>query len=194
MKLDRETIRNRVRATYSSIADAPADDHPFRIGPEVAESAGYPPEALGGVPTQTVQSFAGLSCLPCFAEIGPQDRVLDLGCGAGLDTILAARQAGSVIGLDFSPAMVARARESAASLGLTNVEFQLGDAESIPLENDSIDVALVNGIFNLNPSRGRIFDELARVVRPGGAVFAAELILKGSPLPTSTDDEDDWFA
>lgn len=146
------------------------------------------------VPTETVQAFAGISCLPCFAEIGRQDRVLDLGCGAGLDSILVARKAASVIGLDFSPAMLERARKSAASVGAENVEFRLGDAESIPLENDSIDVALVNGIFNLNPSRGRIFEELARVVRPGGLVFAAELVLKGPPPPSTRNGEGDWFA
>lgn len=194
MNPEGETLRDRVRATYDTIAEAPADDHPFQIGRAVAERAGYPQEGLAAVPIETVQAFAGISCLPCFAEIGSQDHVLDLGCGAGLDSILAARRAASVIGLDFSPAMLVRARTSAASVGLGNVEFRLGDAESIPLENDSIDVALVNGIFNLNKSRGRIFEELARVVRAGGHVFAAELVLKGPRPATTGDDEDDWFA
>ncbi|GAC1613234.1 MAG: hypothetical protein NVS9B1_21220 [Candidatus Dormibacteraceae bacterium] len=194
MNPERETLRDQVRATYDTIAEAPADDHPFRVGREVAERAGYLPEGLAGVPAETVEAFAGISCLPCFAEIGNQDRVLDLGCGAGLDSILAARQAASVIGLDFSPAMLDRARKSAAAVAVANAEFRLGDAESIPLENDSIDVALVNGIFNLNQSRGRIFEELARVIRPGGLVFAAELVLKGPRPSTIGLDEDDWFA
>ena len=116
--------------------------------------------------------------------------VLDLGCGAGLDSLLIAPGAGRVLGVDFAAEMVARARRAAEEAGAANVEFRQGDAEAIPAETASIDVAIVNGIFNLNPARGAIFEELGRVVRPGGRVFAAELVLVGPGPGLATD----WFA
>lgn len=120
-------------------------------------------------------------------------RVLDLGCGAGLDSILVAKTAGSVIGVDFSPEMLARAKSSSELMGLTNVDFRQGDAEAIPVEDASVDVVLVNGIFSLNPAREDIFKELARVGRPDPVVYAAELVLKG-PLPEDVQLSDaDWF-
>ena len=106
--------------------------------------------------------------------------MLDLGCGSGLDTLIAAQRtgaAGRVYGVDFSSAMLERARRAAADVAPENVEFLQADAERIPLPDASIDVALVNGIFNLNRLRSELFRELARVVRPGGQVFGAELIL-----------------
>lgn len=160
----------------------------------MAERAGYPPEWLSTVPGASVEAFAGVSCLPCFAEIPADAVVLDLGCGAGLDSLLLATRTGRVLGIDFSEEMVSRARRSAAAMGVAGVEFRQGDAEAIPAATGSVDVALVNGIFNLNPARREIFSELSRVVRSGGQVFAAELILKG-PLPTEVvSSEADWFA
>jgi ubiquinone/menaquinone biosynthesis C-methylase UbiE len=123
--------------------------------------------------------------------------VLDLGCGAGLDSLVAGRKVGSrgkVIGVDFSTPMIGRARRAAAEAGAGNVEFFEVDAERLPLEDDSIDVVLANGIFNLNPARSEIFAELARVVRTGGSVHAAELVLR-APLPRETrESESSWFA
>ncbi len=186
-------LREQVRRIYSEIAEAPGAEHPIRVGRRVAVQAGYKAEWLAMVPGVSVAAFAGVSCVPCFAKIEETNQVLDLGSGAGLDSLLVARRAGSVIGVDFSAAMLSRARSSARSMSLTNVEFREGSAEAIPCETGSIDVALINGLFNLNPARTEIFGELARVVRPGGQVFAAELILK-RPLPESVRiNENDWF-
>lgn len=121
-------------------------------------------------------------------------RVLDLGCGAGLDSLLLSRQAASVLAVDFSPDMLARARRAVSAAGAGNVEVRQGDAEAIPADDASIDVAVVNGIFNLNPKRTEIFRELARVVRPGGHTYVAELVLV-EPLPPDVGGSDaDWFA
>jgi arsenite methyltransferase len=178
-----------VKLTYSKVADQPHAEHPFRVGREVAKRAGYSDESLSSIPARTVDAFAGISCLPCFAEVSAGARVVDLGCGAGLDSLLIASSAGSVLGIDFSTAMLAIGRTSAESMGLSNVEFREGDAESTGLETGSVDVALVNGIFNLNPERSAIFEELARVTHPGGVVFAAELVLKG-PLPAAVESRE----
>ena len=123
--------------------------------------------------------------------------MLDLGCGAGLDTLLAGKRVGSegiVIGIDFSLAMLGRARQGADEAQLSHVQFCQGNAEELPLHSQSIDAAMVNGIFNLNPARDAIFAELARVVKPGGSVYAAELILRNALPATDQPSLDDWFA
>jgi ArsR family transcriptional regulator len=123
-------------------------------------------------------------------------RVLDLGCGAGLDTLIAARRVGRdgrVVGVDFSEPMLARARRAASEARCEWVAFCRATAGRLPLADGAVDVALVNGLFNLNPERAAIFRELARVVRRGGAVYAAELILT-APLPAEQRNEASWFA
>lgn len=122
--------------------------------------------------------------------------MLDLGCGAGLDSLIASRRigpAGRVAAVDFSRAMLAQARRGACAAGADNVIFCRAEAERLPLSDASIDLALVNGIFNLNPARECIFYELARVVREGGAVYSAELILSAA-LPPEQRNAANWFA
>jgi ubiquinone/menaquinone biosynthesis C-methylase UbiE len=186
-----------VRQAYSAAAENPQADHPFPVGRQFAESLGYAPELLTSVPVSSVEAFSGVSNVAVFADIPVGATVLDLGCGAGLDSLTAATQVGPggrVIGVDFSRPMLARARASAAEAGLDNVEFHQADAERLFLENACIDVALVNGIFNLNPARYLIFRELARVMRPGGAVYAAEIILREPLPPEEQASETNWFA
>jgi len=190
-------LREGVRRAYSAAAEQPQADHPFRVGRQYAEDLGYPAEALAALPVAAAEAFAGVSNVNAFADIPVGATVLDLGCGAGVDALIAAQRVGPqgrVIGVDFSEAMLARARRAAIELGAVNVDFRYGDAENLPIEDGGTEVALVNGIFNLNPAREAIFRELARVVRPGGAVYVAELILR-EPLPSEIQDsESDWFA
>ncbi|MEW6333493.1 MAG: methyltransferase domain-containing protein [Thermodesulfobacteriota bacterium] len=186
-----------VRKAYSLAAERPEAPHPFPVGRAFAESLGYPKEWLETLPAYSVDAFAGVSNLSVAAEISAGSTVLDLGCGAGLDTLIAARRAGPagrVIGIDFSSAMLDRARRAAREAGLENIQFRESPAERLPLTEGEIDVAIVNGIFNLNPRREAIFSELFRVVRPGGRVYAAELILAGPTADSSPHTEADWFA
>lgn len=190
-------LRDGVRQAYSAAADDPQADHPFPVGRKFAESLGYTPELLTSVPARAVEAFSGVSNVAVFADIPVGATVLDLGCGAGLDSLIAATRvgpAGRVIGVDFSQSMLARARASAAEAGLDNVEFHEADAENLFLQDACIDVALINGIFNLNPARDLIFGELARVTRPGGAVYAAEIILREPLPPEEQASESNWFA
>jgi arsenite methyltransferase len=190
-------LRDGVRQAYSAAADDPQADHPFPVGREFAESLGYTPELLTSVPARAVEAFSGVSNVAVFADIPVGATVLDLGCGAGLDSLIAATRVGPggrVIGVDFSQSMLARARASAAAAGLDNVEFHQADAENLFLGDACIDVTLVNGIFNLNPARDLIFGELARVMRPGGGVYAAELILREPLPPEEQASETNWFA
>lgn len=194
---DRTDLRDRVRIAYSAAAEMPQTKHAFPVGRGFAESLGYPADLLDRLPAVASEAFAGVSNVSVFAEIPSGATILDLGCGAGLDALIAAGRVGlegKVIAVDFSTPMLNRARQAAAESGLSNLELREADAEQLPIADEEIDVAMVNGIFNLNPSRGAIFQELARVVRRGGRVFAAELILS-RPLPAEARaSESNWFA
>ncbi len=152
---------------------------------------------LDSMPDVCVDAFAGVSNVALFADLLPGATVLDLGCGAGLDSLIAAQAigpGGKVLGLDFSESMLSRARQAGLQLGRKNVLFCRGDAENLPLEDKTIDAVLVNGIFNLNPARAAIFPELARVIKPGGVVYLAEIILRQPLPPEVRASEADWFA
>lgn len=187
-------LRNSVRAAYSSAAEQPESPHPFPVGREFAKSLGYSSECLNQIPSASVEAFAGVSNVPSFAEVPSNGLVLDLGCGAGLDSLLLSRRSGRVIGVDFSFAMLERARRAATESGAGNLLFCQADAEHLPLGDGVIDAAVVNGIFNLNQARGAIIAELARCIRPEGRLYGAELILR-EPLPAEAKAGDDnWFA
>ncbi len=190
------SIRAEVRDAYSAAAERPSDSHAFPVGRVFAESIGYSADWLRALPGDCVDRFAGVSNISLVAELPLGAAVLDLGCGAGLDSLIASQRIGPegrVTGVDFSPAMLERARRGAREAGTENVFFCRADAERLPLPDASIDVALVNGIFNLNPARECIFHELARVVRQGGTVYSAELILS-APVPPEQLDATNWFA
>ena len=194
---DSERLRNGVWAAYTAVSRAPSGEHPFQVGRRFAEGLGYPSEVLENIPTVTVEAFTGVSNVSLFSELPLGASVLDLGCGAGLDTLLAGKRVGAegiVIGIDFSLAMLGRARQGADEAQLSHVRFCQGNAEELPVNSQSIDAAMVNGIFNLNPARDAIFRELARVVKPGGSVYAAELILRDALSAIEKPSLDDWFA
>ncbi|MFB0536424.1 MAG: methyltransferase domain-containing protein [Anaerolineae bacterium] len=192
-----QQVRDGVREAYSAAAERPQDEHPFPVGWRFAESLGYPRDLLAGLPSVSVDAFSGVSNVAVFANISVGDIILDLGCGAGLDSLIAAQRVGPngrVIGVDFGEAMLACARQAVAETGADNVAFYQADAENLPIGEGVVDIALVNGIFNLNPKRDAIFLDLARVVRQGGAVYAAELILREPLPPEIQDSEANWFA
>ena len=192
-----DLLRGKVNEAYSAAATRPGQKHPFPLGRGLAENLGYPPEIVDNVPETSIETFAGVSNVSLFADLPLGATVLDLGCGAGMDSIIAARRvgpSGRVIGVDFSEAMLNRARSGKELANLPHLQFQRGDAEGLPLASQSVDVAMVNGIFNLNPKRTEIFSELVRVLRPGGRAYVAELILTG-PLPEAEHtSESNWFA
>jgi arsenite methyltransferase len=191
-------LRSAVHNAYSAAAEQPARKHAFPVGRLLAERLGYPADVLDTLPLAAVEAFAGVSNLAVSAMIPAGAHVLDLGCGAGLDSVILAGRVGPtgrVVGIDFSEAMLTRARQAATASGYNAiVSFRCGDAEHLPLDGASVDVALVNGIFNLNPARGEIFRELARVVRQGGHVYVAELVLQEAVSKPDHFTEAEWFA
>ncbi len=192
-----QQLRSSVCKAYSAAAEQPEAKHPFPVGRTFAESAGYPASLLDQLPTIASEAFTGVSNVSLFADIPAGAVVLDLGCGAGLDSLIAAQRVGprgKVIGVDFSEAMLARASRAVVEAKTDNVELRRSDAERLPLENSSVDIVIINGIFNLNPAREAIFRELARVVRPGGSVYSAEIILREPLPPEEQRDITNWFA
>lgn len=194
---DTKQLRDGVHRVYSGIADSPQEEHPIPVGREFAAKLGYAEGWLDRFPL-AAESFAGVSHMHGFADLPEGATVLDLGCGAGLDSLIAAQRVGptgKVIGVDFSETMLARATQAATQSGIRNTEFKHGDADDrIPLPDAGVDVAIINGIFNLNPARQQIFRELARVVKPGGAVYSAEIILREPLPPEEQASETNWFA
>lgn len=189
-----------MREAYSKAAADPTGKHPFPMGREFALSVGYPAELLDELPPQVVERFTGVTNLSMAAELPARGTVLDLGCGMGLDAMVAARKVGRsgwVIGLDFSDEMIRRARAAALEADIRNIEFISAAAEGVPIRSASIDVVLLNGILNLSPHRDKILNEIHRVLVPGGAAYAAELLLiepepqtSAKPVCTAAD----WFS
>jgi SAM-dependent methyltransferase len=146
----------------------------------------YSAEELAGVPEVAVNRALGVANHLRHADIRPGQTVLDIGCGGGIDTVLAAQRtgpAGRVIALDFLPEMLERTRDAADAAGLANVTTLEGEMESIPLPDDSVDVIVSNGVVNLSPRKARVMAECARVVRPGGQLCVSDLTVEQDDLP-----------
>ncbi len=188
---DKASLKESVREAYSLAAEG-GEGLPFPVGVQFAESVGYPAERLAAADRRTGEAFAGVSAVAVAAPVEAGQTVLDLGCGAGLDSAIAVEKAGAggrVIGVDFSAAMLRRARQ-----GVPEAVFVQADAERLPLRDASVDVALVNGIFNLNPNREALFQELRRVVRHSGRVFGAELVLAEALPEEARRGSANWFS
>lgn len=171
-----DEIKSLVREAYRSIE---------RGEPRIA-SLLYSPEELADVPASAIRWALGVGNHLAFADIEPGDTVLDLGCGGGIDTILAARRTGPggrVIGLDFLPEQLERTARAAADAGLENVETLEGEIEAIPLADSSVDHVVSNGVINLSPRKSRVLAECARVLRPGGKLCVTDVTVDEEDLP-----------
>jgi len=181
VNLDPQMLRSEVSKLYSRVAGDPDGDFHFHRGPVYAvEFLGYDPAELATLPPECTASFAGIANPHAIAPIAAGETVLDIGCGAGTDLLLAARHAGPrgrAIGVDMTEAMRDRALASAKSAGLSNVEVHCADATAIPLPDSSIDVVISNGVLNLVPEKDRAFAEIWRVLRPGGRLQLGDIVL-----------------
>jgi arsenite methyltransferase len=179
--LDTRFLRSEVSSLYSRVVMVPEGEFHFHRGPAyAAEYLGYDAEELAALPPETTSAFAGIGNPHSIGAIRAGETVLDIGCGAGMDLLLAARRVGpkgKAIGIDMTDAMVERARASAAAAGLTQVEVRKGDATSLPVEDSSIDVIISNGVLNLVPEKQPAFAEIVRVLRPGGRLQLADITL-----------------
>jgi SAM-dependent methyltransferase len=183
--LDVDALREAIREEYSAVAAEPERGFHFHTGRPLALLLGYDEALLDGIPEPTVASFAGTGNPFLAGRIAPGARVVDVGCGAGIDTLIAARMAGDgglAIGVDMTPAMLEKARAGARSMGAANVEFRDGYAEALPIDDEWADVVISNGALNLIPDKLAGLRAMARCLRPGGRLQVGD-ILVAKPVP-----------
>jgi len=178
--LDITRLRHEVQAMYSHVAFAPEDSFHFHRGPEYAvEWLGYDAAELEALPANVTRAFAGVGNPHAVRPVPAGARVLDVGCGAGTDLLVAARRvgpSGRAIGIDMTAEMRERARDGARACGFEHVEVREGDATELPLDDASVDVVISNGVLNLVPEKERAFAEIARVLRAGGRLQIADIV------------------
>jgi arsenite methyltransferase len=196
---DVDRLRGLVRAEYDRVAREPAGNFHFHRGPEYAcRILRYDPEELATIPAESTASFAGVGNPHRIGPIEPGETVLDIGCGAGMDLMLAARRSGpsgKAIGVDMTPAMLELAKRGALKAGLwENVEVRRGIAEDLPVETESVDVVISNSVINLSPDKDRAFREVCRVLRPGGRLYLADVVVQRELSLATRSDVDLWAA
>lgn len=178
--VDVEVLRREIRKTYTDVSAEQDRDYIFPTGRAWAEELGYPEPELSAVPDASVESFAGVANHWTLGRVAPGEVVLDLGCGAGTDLLIAAQMtgpSGRAVGIDMTAGMLGRVRESAAAMGLANVELHESLIESLPLPDASVDVVISNGVIDLVPDKEAVFDEIDRVLRPGGRLQLADVVV-----------------
>jgi arsenite methyltransferase len=193
--IDVDLLRSEIERTYTDVSTDPAKDFIFPTGRSWAEDLGYPQPELSRVPEATVESFAGVANPFVLGRIEEGADVLDLGCGAGTDLLIAAQMVGpegSVTGVDMTPSMLARARASATEIGLANVELHQSLIETLPLDDKSVDVVISNGVIDLVPDKDLVFGEIDRVLRPGGRLQIADVVIHTEVSEDARDRIDLW--
>lgn len=193
--VDRETLRTEVQSKYADVALDPGSGFHFHTGRPLAEMLGYDLSEVDRLPSGTVESFAGTGNPLGIGALRPGERVLDVGCGAGMDTLLAALQVGpdgQIVAVDMTDAMLKKTSVGAAALGLSQVDTRLGYAENLPLEDASVDVVISNGVINLCPDKVAVMREIARVLRPGGRIQIADIVVHRPISQDARDDIDLW--
>jgi arsenite methyltransferase len=207
-EMEPDEIKDAVRKAYSKVAkgresqiasgccdESAAKTSSSCCGPQQAVTTVSLANALGydteGMPKGATESFAGCGNPVALASLKEGEVVLDLGSGAGLDMFVASKKVGTtgqVIGVDMTPAMIEKAKKNAQDLGITNVDFRFGDIEDMPVDDNSVDVVISNCVINLAPDKGKVFQEVYRVLKPGGRVMVSDIVLS-KLLPKEISDE-----
>lgn len=180
LPVDVEVLREEIRKTYTDVSTDQDQEFVFPTGRGWAQELGYPEPELGRVPDATVESFAGVANHWQLGRVPAGSVVVDLGCGAGTDLLIAAQMtgpSGRAIGIDMTPAMLDRVQDSARAMGLANVECHEALIESLPLADASVDMVISNGVIDLVPDKEAVLDEIDRVLRPGGRLQLADVVI-----------------
>ena len=182
-----DTLRTEVSREYCLVAQNPESDFHFHTGRRLTGILEYQDHWLEGLSEEAIESFAGTGNPFKLGDIRPSERVVDAGCGAGLDCLIAAKMAGTdgeIIGVDMTTEMVDKARRNAKATGIDNVSFQQGIIEELPVADGWADVVISNGAINLAPDKDQVFREFNRVLKTGGRLQIAD-ILVDKPIPDS---------
>jgi arsenite methyltransferase len=184
-----------IKQRFVKVALEPQAKQRHPIGPASAKRLGYDAAEIDALPAQVTESFAGVGNPLALGELRAGDTVLDIGCGAGVDSILAARRvgpSGRVVGVDMTEEMVKKAKDNAVAAGVTNTEFHTGEADRLPVENGTVDVAISNGVFNLCFDKPKVLAEVFRVLRPGGRIQMADVMLDERMTTQQVDRKGAW--
>ena len=183
--LDLDQLHSAIQDEYTEVASCPWKGVHFHTGRFLADRLGYPSERVESLPDPVVESFAGVGNPFSWGDLAPGEQVVDLGSGAGFDALLAVQMVGpdgQVIGIDMTAAMLSKARANAQLLDHANIEFREGLLETLPVADSSVDVVISNGVINLCPDKGAVLAEAYRVLRPGGRLQIADIIV-GKAVP-----------
>jgi arsenite methyltransferase len=188
-------LQASVTERFAKVAQAPEQEKKFPVGPNSARKLGYDPQEIDALPASVTESFCGVGNPLGLGELRAGQTVLELGSGPGLDSLLAARKVGptgKVIGVDLCEEMVAKARRNAELLGLSNVEFVHAGIEALPLPDESVDVVISNGVLNLCPDKPKVLAEAYRVLRLGGRLQMADILLEEGVTPEEVARKGSW--
>jgi arsenite methyltransferase len=194
VEIDVDLLKNEIKKTYTSVSQEPERDFIFPTGRAWAEDLRYPPE-LANVPDTAVESFAGVANPWELGRLARGERVLDLGSGAGTDSLVAAQmvgEQGSVTGIDMTPEMLTKARTAAAEMNAANVQFVESEAERLPFSDESFEVVISNGVIDLIPDKDAVFAELFRVLVPGGRMQIADVTIQNPVSAEGRRNIDLW--
>ncbi len=194
---DVDILRREVQEKYTEVAENPERTFHFHHGRPLAEILGYPMDKVDAMPSDAVESFAGVGNPCALGPVLAGQTVVDVGSGGGFDSLIAAEMVGPlgrVIGVDMTEAMLEKSRGVAKKMGLSQVEFRYGLAESLPVDDASVDVVISNGVINLCPDKYGVFRDIFRTIKPGGSLYLADIVVH-KPVPEGAKAEVDlWTA
>jgi SAM-dependent methyltransferase len=194
-ELDVEVLRGAIQEEYAEVAANPQKGFHFHTGRPLARMLEYANEWLIGIPEAAIESFAGTGNPFSLGEILPGERVVDVGCGAGIDSLIAAKKVGPqghVTGVDMTPSMLEKARRAAEETGLANVEFREGYAEALPVDDGWADVVISNGVLNLMPDKSAALEEMSRVLKPNGRLQIGDILVQKAVPESAKRKIDLW--
>jgi SAM-dependent methyltransferase len=193
--VDTEAVRAAIRAEYGEVAASPDKGFHFHTGRTLARIVGYRDEWLEGIPEASIESFAGTGNPFAMGDLKAGEKVIDIGSGAGIDSLIAGKMVGpngEVIGVDMTPEMLAKARSAASAAGIKHVRFVDGYMEELPAADNWADVIISNGVFNLSPNKPQVLGEMYRVLRPGGRLQLADIMVEKEVSTAAKQKIDLW--